>query len=162
MKANYLQPVQRAQVSHRAMGDYLIRASVDKHVDKRIREHEAKRMDELSAFMSTVDANWLYTLHTELGFGQKRLRRAWEAMVRNRIAIREFYRDGSGGYEEQRTGKNVEDEVTIQELLKIGVDIKAWEREEIHLDKETGEVTFGGGLPFEQLSMFEEDAHGTS
>lgn len=158
MKANYLQPVQRVQVSRKAMGDYLMRASVDKHVDKRIREHEAKRMDELSAFMSTVDANWLYTLHTELGFGQKRLRRAWEAMVRNRIAIREFYRDGSGGYEEQPTGKNVEDEVTVQELLKIGVDIKAWEREGIHLDKETGEVTFGG-LPFEQLSMFEEDTH---
>lgn len=144
MKANYLQPVQRAQVSRKAMGDYLIRASVDKHVDKRIREHEAKRMDELSAFMSTVDANWLYTLHTELGFGQKRLRRAWEAMVRNRIAIREFYRDGQGGYEEQLTGKNVEDEATVKALLEIGVDIKAWEREEIHLDKETGEVTFGG------------------
>ena len=51
--------------------------------------------------------------------------------------------DGQGGYEEQLTGKNVEDEATLKALLDIGVDIKAWEREEIHLDKETGEVTFG-------------------
>ena len=162
MKANYLQPAQRAQVSRKAMGDYLIRASVDKHVDRRLREAQEKRMDELSAFIGVVDANWLYTLHTELGFGQKRLRRAWEAMVRNRIAFREFYRDGQGGYEEQLTGKNVEDEATLKALLDIGVDIKAWEREEIRLDKDTGKVTFGGGLPFEQLSMFEEDTHGTS
>ena len=146
MKANYLQPVQRAQVSRKAMGDFLMRASVDKHVDRRIREAQEKRMDELSAFIGVVDANWLYTLHTELGFGQKRLRRAWEAMVRNRIAIREFYRDGQGGYEEQLTGKNVEDEATLKALLDIGVDIKAWEREEIRLDKDTGKITFGGGL----------------
>lgn len=147
MKANYLQPVRRAQVSHKAMGDYLIRASVDKHVDRRIREAQEKRMDELSAFIGVVDANWLYTLHTELGFGKKRLRKAWEAMVRNRIAFREFYRDGQGGYEEQLTGQNVEDEATIKALINIGVDIKAWEREEIHLDKDTGKVTFGGAYP---------------
>ena len=147
MKANYLQPVQRARVSRKAMGDFLIRASVDKHVDRRLREAQEKRMDELSAFIGVVDANWLYTLHAELGFGQKRLRRAWEAMVRNRIAFREFYRDGQGGYEEQLTGKNVEDEATLKALLDIGVDIKAWEREEIRLDKDTGKVTFRGAYP---------------
>ena len=143
MKANYLQPVQRAQVSHKAMGNYLIRASVDKQIDKRIREHNEERLEELSKFIGVVDANWLYTLHVSLGFGKKRLRRAWEAMVRNRIEMREFYRDGHGGYEEQPTGKNVEDEATEKALLEIGVDIRAWEREDIHFDRESGEVRFG-------------------
>lgn len=145
MKANYLQPARKAQVSHKAMGDYLIRASVDKQIDRRIKEEQGKRMDELSAFIGVVDANWLYTLHNMKGLrlGKKRLRQAWEAMVRNRIALREFYRDEHGGYEEQPTGQNVEDEVTIKELLKIGVDIRAWEREDIHFDRESGEVRFG-------------------
>lgn len=143
MKANYLRPVQRAQVSHKAMGNYLIRASVDKQIDKRIRDHNEARLEELSKFIGVVDANWLYTLHVHLGFGKKRLRRAWEAMVRNRIEMREFYRDGHGGYEEQPTGKNVEDEATEKALLEIGVDIRAWEREDIHFDRESGEVRFG-------------------
>lgn len=143
MKANYLQPQRKAQVSHKAMGDYLIRASVDKQIDRRIKEEQGKRFDELSKFIGVVDANWLYTLHVELGFGKKRLRRAWEAMVRNRIELREFFRDGHGGYVEQPTGANIEDEATLKELLAIGVDIRAWEREDIHVDRETGEVRFG-------------------
>ena len=69
----------------------------------------------------------------------------WEAAIRNRIALRQFYRDGSSGYEEQRTGKNVEDEATVKALLAIGVDIKAWEAETIHVDDKTGEVSFSGG-----------------
>lgn len=36
------------------------------------------------------------------------------------------------------------DKAIVQQLLAIGVDVKAWEAEEIHLDKETGEVSFGG------------------
>lgn len=143
MKANYLRPQRKAQVSHKAMGEFLLRASVDRRIDERIREHNEDRLEELSKFIGVVDANWLYTLHVELGFGKKRLRRAWEAMVRNRIELREFLRDGHGGYEEQPTGKNVEDEATEKALLKIGVDIRAWEREEIHFDKLTGEVRFG-------------------
>lgn len=133
-----------AQLSRKAMSEYLQRATVDKHVDKRIREHEAQRIEELTAIVKTVDANWLYTLHTLPGLrlGKIRLRRAWEASIRNRIALREFYRDGADKYKEQPTGKNVEDEVTIQELLKIGVDVKSWEREEIHVNRDTGEVTF--------------------
>ena len=147
MRANYLQPAQRAQVSHKAMGDYLIRASVDKQIDKRIREEQDKRMKELGAFAKAIDANWLYTLHTNprTRFGAKRLRMIWEDMIRNRIALREFYRDGSGGYEEQPTGENVEDEATVKALLAIGVDIKAWEAETIHIDDKTGEVSFSGG-----------------
>lgn len=147
MKANYLQPVQRVQVSRKAMADYLVRASVDKQIDARIREHEAKRWEELMAYAYAVDETMLYTLHECLGLGAKRLRRVWEAMIRNRIAFRQFYRDGSGGYEEQLTGQNVEDKAIVKQLMAIGVDIKAWEAEEIHLDEKTGEVTFGGAYP---------------
>ena len=142
MRSNYLQPMKKAQVSRQAMGRFLQRITIEESLDKKFKEHESKRMDELSAFAGAVDANWLYTLHTELGFGRKRLRRAWEAMVRNRIAFREFYRDGHGAYVEQPTGKNVEDEVTVKELLSIGADIRAWEREEIVVDHASGEVSF--------------------
>ena len=36
MRANYLKIAERAQVSKKAMGEYLLRASVDKQIDKRI------------------------------------------------------------------------------------------------------------------------------
>jgi hypothetical protein len=134
----------KPRVSRRAMADYMTRAAVDGRVQELIKKHEGERIDELSAFAGAVDANWLYTLHNMKGvrLGKKRLRRAWEEMVRNSIALREFYRDGVGGYVEQPTGKNVEDEVTVKELLRIGVDIKAWERENIIVDHATGEVRF--------------------
>ena len=52
-----------------------------------------------------------------------------------------FFRDGND-YVEQYTGENAEDEAIVKELLAIGVDIKAWEAEEIKIDEKTGEVTF--------------------
>lgn len=145
MIANYLKPVQNARVSRNALGRYLQRAAIDECLEKKLQKHEEGRKEELSAIVGAVDANWLYTLHNMKGLrlGKKRLRKAWEEMVRNRIALREFYRDGHGGYEEQPTGQNVEDEVTIKELLKIGVDIRAWEAEPIIIDHESGEVSFG-------------------
>jgi hypothetical protein len=142
MRSNYFQPAKRAQISKRAMAGFMTRVAVDDRMEKIIKKHEDKRMDELSAFAGAVDANWLYTLHKELGFGRKRLRRIWKAMVKNRIEFREFFRDGSGGYKEQPTGQNVEDEATVKALLDIGVDIRAWERQEIIVDHNTGNITF--------------------
>jgi hypothetical protein len=126
------------------MNNYLTRVAVDGRVEQLIKKHEGDRIDELSAFAAAVDANWLWTLHKMKGtrYGKKRLRRSWEEMVRTRIAFRELYRDNK--YAEQLTGQNVEDDATIKALLEIGVDIRAWEREEIHYDKDTGEVTFNG------------------
>ena len=63
-------------------------------------------------------------------------------MIRNRIEARLFFRDGDGTYEELPTGHNIEDLGIHAELRKIGVDLKAWESEEIHVNDETGEVTF--------------------
>lgn len=145
MKSNYLRTLEKPRVAKNAMANYLTRVAVDGRVEQLIKKHEGKRMDELSAFAGAVDANWLWTLHKMKGtrFGKRRLRRSWEEMVRTRIAFRELYRDNK--YAEQLTGQNVEDDATIKALLEIGVDIRAWEREEIHFDRETGEVTFDGG-----------------
>lgn len=142
MRSNYLKPVQKAQVSRRAMAEYLQRATVDKHIDARIQEYESKRHEELNAYACAIDETLLYTLHEELGLGRIRLRKVWEAMIRNRIAFRLFYRDGMDAYQEQVTGQNVEDHAIVNALMDIGVDIKAWECEEIHYDKETGKVEF--------------------
>lgn len=144
MQSNYLKKAEKARISKKAMANFMTRAAVDARVETLIKKHEDKRIDELSAFAGAVDANWLYTLHNMKGLrlGKKRLRAVWEEMVKNRIAFREFYRDGHQKYEEKPTGQNVEDEATVKALLAIGVDIRAWEREEITVDHETGEVTF--------------------
>jgi hypothetical protein len=141
MRANYLQPVERARVSRKSMTDYLIRASVDKQMDARLEEHKNNIWKEMNAYAAAVDATWFWTLHQQLGWGAKRIRRMYEAIIRNRIAYRQFFRDGTS-YEEKVTGENAEDEAIVKELLSIGVDIKAWEAETIVIDDETGEVSF--------------------
>lgn len=143
MKSNYLKQTQKAQVSRQAFGRFLQRATIDECLDKKIKEHEAKRWEELNAYAAAVDATMLFTLHETLGLGKKRLRRVWEAMIRNRIAFREFYRDGHSEYKEQLTGQNVEDRAIQDALMRIGVDIKAWEAEAIIIDPESGAVSFG-------------------
>ena len=142
MKANYLKQQQPARVSRAAMKSYLQRATVDEHIDKRLKEQESKRWEELNAYASAVDATWLWTLYEELNMDAEEIRRLWEAMIRNRVAFRQFYRDGNG-YEEQVTGQNVEDEATLQHLMSIGIDLKAWEAEPIIIDPQTGAVSFG-------------------
>lgn len=142
MRSNYLQPARQARVKQNAIAGYLHRASIDEHIDARIQEYESKRHEELNAYACAIDETLLYTLHEELGLGRIRLRKVWEAMIRNRIAFRLFYRDGMDAYQEQVTGQNVEDHAIVNALMDIGVDIKAWEREEIHYDKETGKVEF--------------------
>lgn len=140
MRSNYLQ-TQRAKVSRKSMTDYLIRASVDKQMDARLEEHKKNIWKEMNAYAAAVDATWFWTLHQQLGWGAKRIRRMYEAIIRNRIAYRQFFRDGTS-YEEKVTGENAEDEAIVKELLSIGVDIKAWEAETIVIDDETGEVSF--------------------
>lgn len=142
MRSNYLKVMEKPRIAKRAMNNYLTRVAVQEHVEQVAKKHEGNRMDELSALAAAMDANWLWTLHNMKGtrYGKRRLRRSWEEMVRTRIAFRELYRDNK--YAEQKTGQNVEDDATIKALLDLGVDIRAWEREEIHFDRETGEVTF--------------------
>lgn len=141
MKSNYSQRTQKTQLSRKAMGDYLIRASVDKQIDKRIEEHKETMWKELMTYAQAVDATVLLASHYIDGKGAKRLRKYWEELIKLRVAYRLFFRDGND-YVEQYTGENAEDEAIVKELLSIGVDIKAWEAEEIKIDEKTGEVTF--------------------
>lgn len=142
LKAKRKEPFATSRLPKDVMARFMLRASVEDNVQKKIDEYETKRQEELSAIAQTVDATWLYALHVEKGYGRKRLRHMWETAIRTRIAIRSFYRDGDSAYVEQETGRNVEDFAIAAELLKIGVDIEAWESENIIIDKETGNVRF--------------------
>ena len=84
----------------------------------------------------------LWALHEELGYGPVRLRRIWEKVIRTRAEFRCFFRDGKDIYQEQETGQNIEDFALARYLADIGVDVKAWEAEEVDIDEQSGEVTF--------------------
>lgn len=141
MIANYQEKQKKARLGKKSMADYLIRASVDKQMDVRLKEHEQNVWKEVMAYAAAVDATLLLTLHKAEKMGKKKLRHIYEELIRTRVAYRLFYRDGMQ-YEERITGKNAEDEAIVKELLAIGVDIKAWEAEDIVIDDETGEVQF--------------------
>lgn len=142
MQANYGARAERnARLGRKAMTEYLIRAQVDNQMDKRIEEHKKEFWKDLMAYASAVDATVLLTLYHHVGWGKKRLRDFYEELIRTRVNFRKHFRDGSD-YVEQYIGENAEDEAIVQELLKIGVDIKAWEAEDIVIDGKTGEVEF--------------------
>ena len=138
MKANYKARLKRGTVEAYAIAKGL----VDGHLARQADSMEELRRRELEDYADALDATMLYTIHKELGLGAVRLRRLWEAMIRNRIEARLFFRAGAE-YEEAPTGHNIEDLGIHAELRKIGVDLKAWEREVIRVDDRTGEVTFG-------------------
>ncbi len=141
MQANYKKAAERARLPKSAMARYEIRAEADKHIQKRADEYNAQRWEELNAYAHAVDATMLYAMHKAKGYGRIRLRQMWEAFIFWRIQARLFFRSGAE-YEEQKTGSNIEDTAIRHELKKIGVDIEAWEAEEIHVDEKTGAVTF--------------------
>ncbi len=142
MKSNYKQAAAQARLPREAMAKFMLRASVEDRVQNKINEYELKRKQELSAYAKAVDATMLYALHIKEGWGAKRLRRFWEELIKIRIKCREFYRGDDTGYEEQETGKNVEDVAINYELRNIGVDLDAWESENIIVDEKTGDVRF--------------------
>ena len=141
MRSNYLNKNKQAQLGKKTMADYLIRASVDKQMDVRLKEHEQNVWKEVMAYAAAVDATLLLTLHKVEKMGARKLRRIYEDLIRTRVAYRLFYRDGMQ-YEERITGENAEDEAIVKELMDIGVDIKAWEAEDIVIDEKSGEVKF--------------------
>jgi hypothetical protein len=81
-------------------------------------------------------------LHTEFKFGKKRIRRAWEALIRTRLEFREFLRQGDDEYEEQYTGNNIEDFALRQYLKDMDIDVVAWNAENITYNAKTGEIEF--------------------
>ena len=141
MKSSLHYQNERVRVGRKSMSNYLIRTSVDKHMNERLEEHKAAIWKEMMQYAAAVDATLLLSLHKTEGYGKIKLRRIYEDVIRTRVEYRLFYRDGSH-YEEQITGRNAEDEAIVKELLSIGVDIKAWEAETMDIDSKTGEVRF--------------------
>ena len=130
----------QVQVSRQAMQRFQIRAEVQKKYE----EIRAVERSELEEYAKAVDATMLWTLHTEYGFGKKRLRKFWENLVRTRIEFRGFYRGEFSASDEgeDRTGNTVEDHAFIAALRNIGVDLLGWEAETFKVDEVTGEVKF--------------------
>lgn len=144
MRANVKGAIEKARAPHVAFVRHDLRAEVEKEVSKLVGEYEGQRRRELEAYARALDETLIYTLHKELGWGVKRIRRLWEAMYRNRLEARIFFRDDSSAYEEQETGKNIEDLGIRAELRKIGIDMDAWLAEEIEVPDEVYEDLVGG------------------
>ena len=65
---------------------------------------------------ANFDALVLWTLHTEFGFGAKRLRRFFDAFMTGYLELKEYYElDADTAY------------IAVEGLKKIGVDVYAWE-----------------------------------
>ncbi len=141
MKANPRRSQLQPHIPRLAMEKYKLRASLEEDLYAKAQEIEKKRWQELNAYATAVDATILLALHRRYRFTAKILREIWEDMIRLRVETRNYFRDG-GDYVEQATGKNIEDTAIVHDLMTIGVDIKAWEAEEIRVDEKTGEVSF--------------------
>lgn len=81
-------------------------------INRQIAERDAK-------YAADVDAMVLYTLMAHYGWKKKRLKRFWDAFIKERKALREFYQMEEG-----------DDEWLAHRMLKeIGVDINEWYKE---------------------------------
>jgi hypothetical protein len=125
---------------------YNIRAQAQAEVQKLVDEAEAKRQSELEAYARVLDETMLYALHTfpKRRFGKKWLREFWDHMYKTRLDARIFFRDGTSAYEEQETGKNIEDLGIRAELAKIGIRMDEWLQEEMVLTDEQEAALRGG------------------
>lgn len=132
MKANYEARIPRGTLAGREI--------IDKYIDRKKAEAMAEVDDRMNGYATAYDATTLLTLHWKYGFDAEQLRQFWEDVICLRADCRTAFRDDD--YEEQRTGKNIEDTAILEELRKIGVDLPAWEKERVNIDPKTGEVTF--------------------
>lgn len=66
-----------------------------------------------------LDSTVLYVLHKTFGFGKKRLRRFWEALIKNHDELSKYYEIDH------------EDNTWLlrRKLKEIGVDVEAWYKE---------------------------------
>ncbi len=146
MRANTRGRISEANKPRVTMLKYNIRAQAQAEVQKLVDEAEAKRQRELEAYARVLDETMLYALHTfpKRRFGKKWLREFWDHMYKTRLDARIFFRDGTSAYEEQETGKNIEDLGIRVELAKIGIRMDEWLQEEIILTDEQVAALTGG------------------
>ena len=138
MRANTRNAIAQANQPRVTMLKYNLRAQVQVEVEKLVKEAEDKRAQELEAYARVLDETMLYALHTFYAtrFGKWRLRKFWDHMFKIRLDARIFFRDGTLAYQEQETGKNIEDIGIRAELAKIGIHMDEWLREEVKLTEE--------------------------
>ena len=146
MRANTRARMAESNKPRVTMLRYNIRAQAQAEVQKLVDEAEAKRQSELEAYARVLDETMLYALHTfpKRRFGKKWLREFWDHMYKTRLDARIFFRDGTSAYEEQETGKNIEDLGIRAELAKIGIHMDEWLQEEIILTDEQVAALTGG------------------
>ena len=138
MRANTRGRISEANKPRVTMARYNLRAQAQVEVEKLVKEAEDKRAQELEAYASTLDETMLYALHTfpKTKLGKKLMREFWDYMFKVRLDARIFFRDGTLAYQEQETGKNIEDLGIRAELKKIGIEMDKWLQEEIVLTDE--------------------------
>ena len=138
MRANTRNAIAQANQPRVTMLKYNLRAQAQVEVEKLVKEAEDKRAQELEAYARVLDETMLYALHTFYAtkFGKWRLRKFWDHMFKIRLDARIFFRDGTLAYQEQETGKNIEDIGIRAELAKIGIHMDEWLREEVVLTEE--------------------------
>lgn len=138
MRANVKNRIAAENKPHVTMLGYNIRARAHAEVKKLVDEAEANRQTELEAYARVLDETMLYALHTfpKTRFGKKLIREFWEYMYKIRLDARIFFRDGTSAYEEQETGKNIEDLGIRAELAKMGIVMDEWLNETITLTDE--------------------------
>lgn len=86
---------------------------LDEEINRQILEHDLQ-------FSIDNDSAILEMLHVHFGFGKKRLKKAWKLFYTEHNKLREHYEMApeDGGW------------LCRQRLLKIGVDVEAWYKEE--------------------------------
>ena len=93
---------------------------LDEEINKQILEHDLQ-------FQIDNDSAILEMLHVHFGFGPKRLKKAWKLFYAEHKKLREHYEMApeDGGW------------LCRQRLLKIGVDVEQWYKEEQEENNET-------------------------
>lgn len=146
MRSNTRNRIAEANRPRVTMLKYNLRSKAQAEVQKLVEDAEAKQREELEAYARVLDETMLYALHTfpKRRFGKKWLREFWDHMYKTRLDARIFFRDGTLAYEEQETGKNIEDLGIRVELAKIGIRMDEWLQEEIVLTDEQEAALRGG------------------
>lgn len=106
MKANYVTGKQAARAAGRAVADKLAREAVDRELSRQTAEN-GRMLDTVLAWV----------LHTEFGFGQRRITRVLRSFVDNYTHARERY------------GWDCVETKYAMELRRCGVDMDEIERE---------------------------------
>lgn len=87
--------------------------TLDQEINRQIVEHDHR-------FDMDKESSILWMLHTQFGFGPKRLKKAWELFYSETLKLREYYQMDQGD----------EGWLAREKLKKIGCDIESWYKEE--------------------------------